>query len=82
MPQALETRPGYRSEMNSITKALCDLRARLGLRGAVLITFTDDRYGTCSSGDGEIWGPEMDALASKILMAIDDGKFDPSATKE
>lgn len=78
MSQSLNARPGFRSEMNALTKAVCDLRERFKLNGVVLVTFDDDRYGTCSSGNGKVWGAEMDTLATKVLTALDDGQFDPA----
>lgn len=82
MSKKLEDRPGYETEApqtNALARDLGQLAKRHGLLGCVLISFTDDmRVGTNFSAKTDEMFRAMDELSSKVLTAIDDGKFDPT----
>lgn len=76
----LAGRPGLVVEsagVNALAKDLGQLAKRHGLRGCVLISFTDERVGVNSSGEPASFGRHMEQLGDRILAAIDDGKFEP-----
>lgn len=76
----LAGRPGLvveSAEVNALAKDLGQLAKRHGLRGCVLISFTDERVGVNSSGEPDRFGRAMEQLGDRLLAAIDDGKFDP-----
>lgn len=80
MSNPLHGRKGLRTESpktNALARELGQLAKRNGLRGCVLISFTDDRVGVNSSGGPDSFGGEMERLGDRILAAIDDGMFDP-----
>jgi len=78
MSENLKDRPSYVEDHDSpLTKALGKLRREFGLVGVVLIDFTSDRVGACSSGATEEFSRHMSTLADRVLAAIDDGKFNP-----
>lgn len=68
------------AQTNALARELGQLATRNGLRGCVLISFTDDRVGVNSSGVPDEFGKVMESLADKLLCAIDDGDFDPQLT--
>ena len=77
----LADRPGLlteSAETNELAKELGQLARRHGLRGCVLISFTDYRVGVNSSGEGE-WVQQMEHLGDRLLAAIDDGMFNPDS---
>ena len=77
----LSGRPGLieeSAETNALAKDLGQLAEQHGLRGCVLISFTDKRYGVDSSGEPGSFARLMEQLGDRLLAAIDDGKFDPS----
>lgn len=78
----LKNRPSYREDRNPshpLTSALRDLVRDHGLHGAVLISFYDDRVGINSSSPSPDFASAMETLGDKILVAIDDGQFDPES---
>jgi hypothetical protein len=78
----LTGRPGLVTECaetNPLARELGQLAKRHGLRGAVLISFTEDRVGVNSSGDPAAFAIHMERLGERLLAAIDDGAFDPLA---
>ena len=82
MRKRLCDRTGLRTDpatKNALARDLGQLAARHGLRGCVLVSFTDDRVGVNSSGEPDSFGQHMERLGDKILAAIDDGMFDPES---
>lgn len=76
----LSQRPGLRTEAaatNALAQELGKLAERHGLRGCVLVSFTDDRVGVNSSGEPAAFASHMERLGDRLLAAIDDGMFDP-----
>lgn len=82
MSKPLEDRPGFETDepTDDLARDLGKLAKRHGLLGVVLVSFKGGRIGTNFSGEGDLMYRAMDELSSKILTAIDDGKFDPSPT--
>jgi hypothetical protein len=75
----LTHRPSYKEDRDHpLTLALRDLRVRHGLTGAVLISFYADRIGVDSAACTPEFAAAMHRLGDQILMAIDDGMFDPT----
>lgn len=75
----LQQRPGYRAEpRHPITRDLRDLSEEHGLSGAVLITFGAGRVGVDSTGRTEEFALVMRKLGERVLLAIDDGDYDPA----
>lgn len=75
----LAGRPGLRTESaetNALAGELGKLARAHGLTGCVLISFTGDRVGVNSSGEGS-FADYMESLGDGMLAAIDDGIFDP-----
>lgn len=81
MTKPLEQRPGFETgdpETDDLARDLGKLAKRHGLLGVVLVSFTCDRVRTNFSAEGDAMYRAMDELSSRLLVAIDDGKFDPT----
>lgn len=82
----LAERAGFQqvpADQSTLAKEFSDLCRRHGFYGGVMVSFfrdgSDDRVGVNSSGIDDRWGAEMERLGDRILVAIDDGQFDPAA---
>ena len=74
----LRERPGYEeSREHPLVKELQQLVRRHGLVGAVLVTFDAEKIFATASGVTPEFGAHMHRLADQILVALDDGLFDP-----
>ena len=71
-------RVGYREgSVDAVQRDLNALAKKHGLIGCVLIEFTRDRVGVRSCGFNDEFCKVMDALGTRILTDIDDGRHDP-----
>lgn len=65
-------------ENNPLAQDLGRLAKRHGLRGCVLISFTENRVGINSSADSDLMLQHMQELADKLLAAITNGEYNPT----
>jgi hypothetical protein len=81
----LKDRPSFKADHDhdliDATRELRELREQHGLTGVVVISFYGDRVGVNSSGSNPVFGEAMHDLADRVLIAIDDGYFDPEKPK-
>ena len=75
----LERRGAVTQWEHPLSRALGKLVAEHNLQGAVLITFEveGDTVATTSAANCPEFQETMTTLADRILIAIDDGDFDP-----
>jgi hypothetical protein len=57
---------------------LGEFMERHGLNDVVLVSSTDERVRVNSSGNTDLWLRAMRQLAERLLVNIDDGKYDPT----
>ena len=77
----LELRPGFEAgnpETDALARDVGALAKRHGLAGCVLLSFKGDRVRTHFSAAGGAMYRAMDQLSSRMLVAIDNGEFDPT----
>lgn len=78
--QPLHERTGYQTG-RFMSRDVGQLARKNKLDGCVLISFKEGHVGVNYSGEGLMF-EEMEKLSSKILKAIDDGKFDPETSSD
>lgn len=78
----LKDRVGFQADHDhALIEATRELRELNDCDGVVVVSFYDGRVGVNSSGSNKEFGAAMHDLADRILIAIDDGYFDPEQTK-
>jgi hypothetical protein len=59
-----------------LARELTRLARGMGLRGCVLISYTDATVSVNVCGAGDVWGRSMEQLAERVLAVVDDGTLD------